>query len=137
MLVYATPAQLATWTGQPAPDNAAALLREASILVGSACRCDVYDTIPSGLPSDPDLLDAMRDATCAHAALWDRLGIDPTAGKAGLAATVTSSSIDGASVSTNAGELAAEAARSLDALCLSAYRILRNAGLASSAVQSW
>ncbi|WP_027503243.1 hypothetical protein [Rhodococcus sp. UNC363MFTsu5.1] len=137
MLVYATPAQLATWTGQPEPDNATILLREASILVASACRCDVYDTIPSGLPADDDLVEAMMQATCAHAAQWDRLGIDPAAGPGGLPEKITASSIDGASVSTNAGELAAEAARSLDTLCPSAYRILRLAGLASSAVQSW
>ena len=136
MLVYADTGDLETWSGTPAPDNAAVLLREASALVTAACRADVYDTAPSGLPLDDDLAEAMRDATCAQATYWAAVGIDPTLGGFGVPQVVTGSSIDGASVSTNGAEVAAEALASLDRLRPVAVTILRNARLGSSWVQS-
>lgn len=136
MLIYADTGDLETWTGETAPDNAATLLREASILVGSACRADLYDTLPSGLPADDALADAMRDACCAHAGYWAANGIDPAKGADGIPIVVTASSIDGASVSTNGGDKAAEALASLSKLRPNALTILRLAGLASSWVQS-
>lgn len=136
-LIYATAVDLADWTKTPAPDNADILLREASILVADACLADIYDTTPDHMPTDPSLRDAMRDATCAQAAFWAQHGIDPTAGRAGMTEVVTASSIDGASVSTNAGELEAAKAESLDGLIPSAVRILRTAGLGSNLVRSW
>ncbi len=136
MLIYADTGDLETWSGETAPDNADILLREASILVGSACRADLYDALPSGLPEDDALADAMRDATCAHAGYWAANGIDPAKGADGIPTVVTSSSIDGASVSTNGSDKAAEALASLSRLSSSALRILRLAGLASGWVQS-
>lgn len=135
--VYATTGDLETWTGNPAPDNAAALLREASTLVASAIIADVYPTTATGLPSETGKRTAVREATCQQAGYWARHNIDPTAGTAGLDEVVTASSIDGASVSTNAEELAAEKAASVEGLTSSALRILRLAGLGSSWVDSW
>lgn len=137
MLIYATPTQFVDYTHQPGPDNLEVLLREASILVAEACLADVYDTTPDGLPTHAWKLGALRDATCAQAAFWAQHDIDPTAGRAGLAEVVTASSIDGASVSTNAGDLEAAKAESVDGLIPSALRILRVAGLASNLVRSW
>lgn len=136
MLVFATEDQLTEWSGEPSPANARVLLREASILVRGACRADVFDVLPNGLPEDDDKRLAMQEATCAQAAMWSSTGVNPAAGAGGIANQVVSSSIDGASVSFNTAALDAAKAESIDRLCASAYRILRDAGLASSAVQS-
>lgn len=136
MLIFATEAQLSDWTGQPSPSNAVALLREASIRVRSTCQADVFDVLPNGLPADDDKRIAMQEATCSQAAVWAATGVDPTAGAGGLAKEVVSSGIDGASTTFNTAATDAAKAESIDRLCLAAYTILRNAGLASSAVLS-
>lgn len=136
MLVFATEDQLSSWMGTPGPLNAGVLLREASTLVRSACRADVFDTLPNGLPVDDDKREALQDATCAQAAVWAATDVNPTAGAGGLAREVVSSGIDGASVSYNTATTDSAKAASIGALCPSAYTILRSAGLASSAVQS-
>lgn len=136
MLILATPDELATWMGSPAPDDAAVLLREASSRVSDACQCDIYDTQSNGKPSDPDLVEAMMEATCAQAELWSLTGVNPAAGAGGLASQVVSSSIDGASLNTNAATLDSAKAESIDGLGASALRILRLVGLASNSVKS-
>jgi len=136
VLVYATPDDLHDWTQQPPPANAAVLLREASILVADAIGGDLYDVASTGLPAQSRQRDAVRDATCAQAGYWAVNSIDPAKGRAGMELVVTSSGIDGASVSTNAVDLEQAKADSLDALTPSAYRILRQAGMASAWVGS-
>ncbi|MCA1008996.1 hypothetical protein LCL87_25070 [Rhodococcus hoagii] len=136
MLVFATEDQLSSWLGTPGPLNAGVLLREASILVRDACRCDVFDTLPNGLPEDDDKREALQDATCAQAATWAATGDDPLKGPGGQEPRMTLSGIDGAQVSFDTYLTAGDRAKSLTQLCASAYRILRSAGLASSAVQS-
>ena len=97
--VYATEQQLAEWSGQAAPDNATVLLRAASRLVDSALLTAVYATDDDGAPTDTKVAAALRDATCAQAATWAALGIDPTAGPAGQSAPlVRSKKIGSASV---------------------------------------
>lgn len=83
MLIYATADDLAEWSGKPAPDNAAALLRVASMLVSRKTRTAVYDVQPSGLPREPDILAAFRDAVTAQAHYWALNGIRPEAGVLG------------------------------------------------------
>ncbi|MGM5065726.1 hypothetical protein EU244_012830 [Rhodococcus qingshengii] len=136
MLVYADADDLTTWLGEPAPDNAASLLRHASSRVANACRCDIYDTQPNGLPVDDDIREALMEATCAQAERWKELNVNPAAGAGGLAVQVTSSSIDGSSVSTTAATVDAARAEALEGLCELSVSILRNAGLASSLVRS-
>lgn len=136
MLVYATPSELTAWMGEPAPDNAAKLLRVASTRVAHATQADIYDAAPNGKPKDDDLVEAFRDAVCAQAEQWASLGVDPVAGAGGLAKQVVSSSIDGASYSTNGAQLDSAKAEAVEGLCGDALAILRNAGLASNAVQS-
>ena len=140
MLILATPDDLIDWTGGPYPENAPAsaktLLRYASSLVSAACRCDIYDTQPNGLPSDDDKRIAMKEAACAQAEQWAELGVNPAAGAGGLDVQVTSSSMDGASISTTAGTVDAARAESLDGLCGMSVQILRDAGLASASVIS-
>lgn len=137
MLVYATPSELSTWMGIPAPDNATKLLRVASTRVAHATQADIYDIAPNGLPKDSDLAEALRDAACAQAERWAGLDVDPVAGAGGLAKQVVSSSIDGASYSTNGAALDAAKAEAAEGLCADALTILRNAGLASNQVMSW
>lgn len=136
MLVFATEDQLAEWSGEPPPMNARVLLREASILVRDACRADVFDVLPNGLPEDDDKREALQDATCAQAAAWAATGDDPLKGPGGQEPRMTLSGIDGAQVSFDTYLTAGDRAKSLTQLCASAYRILRAAGLASSAVRS-
>lgn len=137
MLVYATGDELATWMDADAPDNATALLRQASILVGRACRNDLYDVDSSGKPSDPDLVEAMRDAVCAQAEYWVAAKVNPIAGAGGVVGVITEVTLDGATRkadTTAAVAAATEAATSTTTLGSVALSILRNAGLASSYV---
>lgn len=140
MLVYATADQLETWMGEPpepAPAKLTAMLREASGLVGTACQCDIYDTLPNGKPSDDDLSEAMQEATCAQVHAWLASGDDPIKGAGGQEPRLTTTAIDGASLSYDTYLTAPDRMNALKFLAPGALRILRLAGLASSAVQSW
>jgi len=133
-LVYATPDDLSTFTGQPAPDNAARLLRGASMLVRRATRAALYDTTSAGLPSDPDTAEAFKDATCAQAAEWARRGIDPATGV--TPAKPASSSIGGASINWGTpGGLSDQDA--LEQLIPDALWYLDSAGLLSGQPIVW
>lgn len=63
--VYATPEQLTAWTGQPAPADAERLLTRASEDVDSALLAAVYATDSAGMPTDPEVTQALSDAVCA------------------------------------------------------------------------
>ncbi|MDF3280482.1 hypothetical protein [Gordonia sp. N1V] len=133
MPVYANATELAAFMeSEDVLDTVGPLLRKASLLVTSACRLDCFDVTPTGIPTDDDLAEAMRDATCAQVERWLAAGVDPFAGGA-QTGVVASSSVDGASVSFTAPTIADNTALA-DTLCDDARRILRNAGLASSAV---
>lgn len=130
MLIYATPEDLETWTGTAAPDNAPLLLRSASILIRSATRVAFYDIDTLGFPTSTPVLAAMRDAACAQAAAWNTLGLDPTAGPAGVGGVVASSGIGGANVTYAVPPAqAADRAASLTTLVPEAAQILIDAGL--------
>ncbi|MFI1677060.1 hypothetical protein [Streptomyces sp. NPDC020607] len=70
--VYATTVELEAFTGQPVPANATRLLARASRLVSAAMKAAIYDTDPAGYPSDTEIRDAFRAATCAQVAEWAR-----------------------------------------------------------------
>lgn len=98
-LTYATEADLDTYTdGADTPDNVGRLLGYASRLVRSATRTAVYDTTSTGAPSDPDVADAFRDATCAQVTAWINLRVDPTTGRGGVTGSPQSSSIGSGTV---------------------------------------
>lgn len=85
-IVYATTDDLATWTGSDAPENALSLLRSASLLVTQATVAAYYKVdATTGLPTEPTLLQAFNDATCAQVTTWIATGVDPNA--AGLLST--------------------------------------------------
>lgn len=138
MLTYATETDYVNHTQEYGPDNLAALLRAASRLVQRATRGCIYDVEPSGMPSDPAIREAFRDATCEQAAAWAALGIDPAAGPAGVTGkVVASTSVGKASVSyAGAAEAASLVAASLTALTPDAAWYLESAGL-TRVVTAW
>lgn len=132
--IYATEADLASWTGKAAPANAAALLRHASTLVEGATRNAIYRTDGLGMPTVSTVTGAFESATCAQAAFWAVNDLDPAAGTLPIAGekVASSKSIKGASVSydTGAAQASKEARISaLQFLCLEAWQILDNEGL--------
>lgn len=140
MRVYATEADLASWTGKDAPANAAVLLRHASTLVEGATRNAVYRTDGLGMPTVSTVAGAFESATCAQVAFWAANNLDPTAGALPIAGekVAASKSIKGASVSydTQAAQASKEARiAALQFLCLEAWQILDNEGLITGAIR--
>lgn len=136
MIVYATTEQLSDWMDDSQEEaSVKPLLRKASGLVRKAIRNDLYDTLPSGLPEDDDLTEALREATCAQVEVWLAAGITSVAGTAGVEPEVVSSSIDGASLSFDVASRVAARQEIAGCLSVDALDILRAAGLASAAVQ--
>jgi hypothetical protein len=76
--VYATPEQLTAWTGRPAPADAERLLARASEDVDSALLTALYDTDAAGMPTDPAVVQALADATCATVEYREESGDDGT-----------------------------------------------------------
>lgn len=137
LLTYATVDQLEAWTQTAPPDNAATMLRSASMLVRAATRCDYYDVDGTGLPTDAATLAAFANATCAQTALWITAGINPQGGTAaalGTVGPVTSSGVLTGRVTYDATGLTSTAnvtaiQDSVQALCAEAFEILLEAGL--------
>lgn len=128
MLVYADTGDVEKWSGVAAPDNAKVLIRRASQLVAVATRHAYYDTTPAGLPSDPDVADAMRDATCAHVQAMVDAGVaNATVGS--MDAAVTKTSLDGASIDYDVNTAESKRQAVLTTLCPEGMDILTIAGL--------
>ncbi|MEV8055156.1 hypothetical protein AB0P37_01165 [Streptomyces antimycoticus] len=89
--VYATPEQLAAYTGAPAPEGAERLLARVSEDIDAALLTAYYATDADGDPTEQHVVDALRDATCAQveyqlatgddgtgaAGVWDSVSIGP------------------------------------------------------------
>ncbi|MEU2759388.1 hypothetical protein [Streptomyces sp. NPDC007094] len=76
--IYATPEQLAAWTGEPAPADAERLLARASSDVDVALLCAIYTTNAAGMPTDPHIVQALADAVCAQVEYQTATGDDGT-----------------------------------------------------------
>lgn len=75
MRVYATSADLTEYAGPDVvDDDSPRLLARASELVDSQLLAAVYDTDSHGLPLDPQVRAALRDATCAVVEWWHDTG---------------------------------------------------------------
>ncbi|QVI99809.1 hypothetical protein KFR76_07425 [Corynebacterium diphtheriae] len=76
------------------------LLRIATGRVRHATRRAMYSVTPNGLPADDDLRDALRDATVAQVYAFLEWGLAEAVitGGMGVKATVSTASINGASV---------------------------------------
>nr|WTB07398.1 hypothetical protein OG546_26175 [Streptomyces antimycoticus] len=120
--VYATPEQYTAWTGQPAPADADRLLARASEDVDDALTTAVYATDALGMPTDPAIVQALADATCAQVEYQQATGDDGT-GAAGRWDAVSIGP-----VSLSGRKDGPTAAGDVD-LAPRAYRALRRAGL--------
>lgn len=123
-LVYATPQELAAWLGLDEPPvGASQALRDASLIIDEQLSGAVYDTDTDGMPTDPWVIDAIRDATCAQAAFKPK-GSNTPAPEGGRPSAVK---VD--KVSTNFATNPTTGAVVEDAYSQQAVNILRVAGL--------
>lgn len=129
---YATPADLADFLAPaPAPADVVAgrLLDRASRDVRRATVCARYDVDESGVPTDPDIAEAMKTATLEQAA-WrieegDEEGI-PSGG-------VSSATIVGVSVTRGGVGAGGGTPTTIGGLARQAWLVLADAGLTGHA----
>jgi hypothetical protein len=132
----ATAADLAEWTGAPAPVNATQLLRSATSLIMDATSTAYYDVDTlTGLATNALVKQAMNDATCIQAAAWAAIGYDPLTGGVITASTAVAKSIGTAHIAyADAGQAAAARADAVVGLVPEAIRILSQNNLLSPRV---
>ena len=70
MPVYATSAEYEVFAGGESPDDLARLLERASEVIGDFTKTAWYATDDHGMPTDEDVLEALRKATCAQVEFW-------------------------------------------------------------------
>ncbi|MEW1843143.1 hypothetical protein AB0392_34825 [Nonomuraea angiospora] len=120
MVVYATAADYAAYTGQPAPAGIDAVLARASERIDELLVTAVYNVDPvTELPTDPKEAAAIARATCAQAA-WSLAVGDPY----GVAAAFKDVQIGSVKLSRAGGGETGPARHAPDAAA-----ILRTAGL--------
>lgn len=140
MPIYATVEELETYLGDTAPVNAEMLIKRASRLVATATRGAIYTVDDNDLPVDLTLLAALNEATLAQTTAWYLNDIDPRKGVGGANdVAIASKSLGGASVSYQNSQSATDAKVALasgQTLDLEAHRILLEAGLLTTKVQS-
>ncbi|ASN20698.1 hypothetical protein [Arthrobacter sp. YN] len=139
MIIYATTGDLEQWVS-PAPANAAALLRSASILVRTETMTAVYETTEDGAPTEPRLVEAFRDATCAQVRAWNGMGVDPSTAGVPSAAPVKSKKLGSGGfeydTSVHSSVTAFQAKREAAAqICIESVMILQQAGLTPGGVR--
>ena len=129
MLIFAQPTDVQKWADNNFDGvKLDPLIRRASSLVQYATRAARFDVLPSGMPEDPDIMDALRDATCEQVAVWVENDITPGKLEAGTA-HVTTSNIGDATIGMSGAEAAAARDNAANTLCEYAQEILANAGL--------
>ena len=130
MLIFATDADVEKWMGEPLDGRSVdALLRRASSLVQRAVRSARFAVTPAGMPSDPDIEEALRDAVCEQVTVWLENDVNPVE-VASAAAPVAASSIGDASVNYGDSSASNAAKDSISTtLHPAAFDILANAGL--------
>ena len=134
--VYATESDFADFLGDEAPEEGkkdkkiAAMLRRASTEIEGHTRTARYTVDEDGYPTDPDVADAFRDATCAQAAWW--LDTDDISGAASQEGTVSIGSVTLGARGRSSGNGAPDAGEAR--VAPEAITILRNAGLIGTPV---
>lgn len=138
-LTYATTADVEMALPAPTPEtvDVERYLTVASRWVRHATRAAVYDTTAAGLPTDEDLVDALREATVEQVVCWVATGIDPDKGAAGAAAgVVASKQLRSAQVQYAVyAESAKDRVKVATTLCDAARLVLADAGLLSGSVK--
>ncbi|QPZ39703.1 hypothetical protein [Paramicrobacterium chengjingii] len=137
---YATPSDYFDFLGDEIPDpfpekkQLEAMLRRASIVIDGRLRLAVYNTDEDGYPTDADVSEALKDATCAQADWFENT--DDLTGAESQQGVVKIGSVSlggsGATGSASSTKSAADSRISPEAV-----EILRNAGLIGSAVNHW
>lgn len=133
MLLFASPSEFEKYADMEAPTNIHRLLGLASTWVRDAVRRAEFDTTPAGLPADPDVKDALRDATCEQVLVWVQNGVEP--GKTPTRGAVSSSSIGDGSVSYETASVVEARATATTELASTALTILESADLVGG--QPW
>lgn len=132
--VYATRADYEDFTdgdhAEESEDVVNAKLRRASIVIDGLTRRSVYDTDEDGYPTDPDVSEAFKEATCAQMAWFD--ATDDITGAESQDGTVSILSVTLGARGRTTGNGAPEAGASR--IAPEAIEILRTAGLLGSAV---
>lgn len=105
-----------------------ARLRRASSVIDGLTRHARYDVDEDGYPTDEDVSDAFKNATCAQAAWWDET--DDVTGAGSQDGTVSIGSVSIGARGRSTGNGAPDAAESR--IAPEAIQILRDAGLISA-----
>lgn len=113
----------------PVPPGATRLLRDASEVLDELLIGAMYATDADGMPTDPDVVDALKRATCAQARYTSELG-DETGAKGQYASWSTG----GVSVTR---AFATAGSNQLNRVAPQAVLILRTEGLLPSYVVRW
>ncbi len=132
--VYATEAEYADWLGlDDPPAGAATALRRASMVVDEMLFGAVYDVDDDRLPTDTDVAEALRDATCAQAEYGRTTGDASMVGAAGI----TTVSLGSLSYTKAATGTAATTSGGNGRWSPTAWGILQRAGLTGATPWEW
>lgn len=132
--IYAVASDFANLAEEPFDGDDTKLdkrLRSASIEVEGLTRLSVYDVDEEGYPTDADISDAFKEATCAFVEYWEETD-DPTGAQSQAGPTRIGSVSFGGSGASGGATNTKSAASSR--IAPKAVRILTNAGLITSAV---
>ncbi|MFB8763836.1 hypothetical protein [Nocardiopsis alba] len=125
--VYATPSDLTEWGVELDQAEARGMIRRASALVENHTITARYRVDGDGMPTEPRLVEAFRDAVCAVVAWWEETG--NASGAAGQYTDVSLGSLSLRRAPSAGGHSSAQAAR----IAPEAVQILATAGLLSQA----
>ncbi|QIK63840.1 hypothetical protein G7068_12040 [Leucobacter viscericola] len=127
---YADDKDFATWLQvDKAPEGAARLLRDASLEVDEMLLTAIYRVDHDGAPTEPRVIEALRDATCAQAEFRDEHGDEVEAMGSGESVRLGPLGFGGAFSS------GPKPTQPIPQYSPKAYRILRLAGLIPGTVQ--
>ena len=120
---YANVTEFAAWLGEEeAPPGAARLLRDASLDVDDMLLTAIYNVDVDDMPTDPKVIEALRDATCAQAQHRDEFGTDADM-------IADSAAVSLGPLSFGVGRGSGQGAQSTPVYSPAALRVLRVAGL--------
>lgn len=134
MRVYATPTDLnaAPWNADLSDSEASTLLMRATPLLEELTRTACYTITETGLPTDPLIVEAFKDAACAQAVYFSETGdISGAAGRFNTLSLGSFSASGGTAGSVN------NQTASVQRFAPEAIQILANAGLIGQAPRSY
>lgn len=124
--LYAAQSDFTQWDeGRLYETPSESILRRASGVVDGLTRHSVYEVDEDGYPTNADIADAFKEATCAQAAWWDETGDATGAQSQEGTMSIGSVSIGARGRSTGGGSADAADSR----IAPEAVEILANAGL--------